>query len=247
MPHAHRSPISPADGPHPTMHWSTVHVDARAEMYGVLGRGTPVVFLPECGSTPWTYRHALAELARGVRVYAPAIPGFAAAPGSPLEERILADCSGWLGRFLEATGLGPVTLVGHSFGGALAIRAAHDHPERVTRLVLVNSVGGGAGPDVAVPDDGDHDGAGRIDRMARGREPTAELARLAERRLPVSLLWSRGDRRVPRASVDSLRRQLGGPPVFTVPGGHDWLLSDPEYFGNAMRTVLGGFPVEVAA
>jgi len=36
----------------------------------------------------------------------------------------------------------PVTLVGHSFGGAVAIKSAHDHPDRVARLVLVNSIGG---------------------------------------------------------------------------------------------------------
>ena len=33
-------------------------------------------------------------------------------------------------------------MVGHSFGGGVAIRLSHDHPDRVRSLVLVNSVGG---------------------------------------------------------------------------------------------------------
>ncbi len=36
----------------------------------------------------------------------------------------------------------PVFLVGHSFGGGCAIQFAHDHPQRVRYLVLVNSIGG---------------------------------------------------------------------------------------------------------
>ena len=286
MRHLHRSPETRADGLHPAMHWSTVRVDDRAEVCAVLGRGAPVVFLPGWGSTPWIYRHALARLARTFRVYAPAVPGFATAPGRPPDNQTLADCSTWLGRFLDATGLGPVTLVGHSFGGALAIRAAHDLPDRVARLVLVNSVGGDVWPDVrgAVPplgdgppwergaatprealpprtlasptpprptaiartDGGDREAVGYADPIARSRDLTAELSRLAQRRLPASLVWSRGDRLIPRASVESLRRLLGRPPVFTVPGGHGWLITDPEYFGNAMRTVLDGFPIGVA-
>jgi pimeloyl-ACP methyl ester carboxylesterase len=37
-----------------------------------------------------------------------------------------------------------VTLVGHSFGGGVAIRirVAHDIPDRVARLIVVNSIGG---------------------------------------------------------------------------------------------------------
>jgi pimeloyl-ACP methyl ester carboxylesterase len=34
---------------------------------------------------------------------------------------------------------GPVTLIGESFGGALALSFALDHPERVRRLLIVNS------------------------------------------------------------------------------------------------------------
>ena len=38
----------------------------------------------------------------------------------------------------------PVVVVGHSFGGGVAIRLAHDYPDAVRSLVLVNSIGGSA-------------------------------------------------------------------------------------------------------
>ncbi|MGX7728302.1 alpha/beta fold hydrolase [Rhodococcus sp. 2H158] len=287
MPYRHRSPVTRADGHHTAIHWSTVRVDARVEVCGVLGRGSPAVFVPGWGLTPWIYRHALARLARSCRVYAPAIPGFSGVPDRPLDERTVADCAAWLGRFLGAAGLGPVTLVGHSFGGALAIRAAHDLPDQVARLVLVNSVGAGARPDVngATPplgdgplwergaaalgdalslrmlapttwprptitsrhDVGDPASVGRTDPTARGGDLTAELHRLAQRRLPVALVWSRGDRLISRASVESLGACLGGPPVFTVAGGHGWPITDPECFGHTMRTALDRLPTEVAS
>ncbi|MCK8672033.1 alpha/beta fold hydrolase [Rhodococcus sp. HM1] len=242
-----------------------------------------MVFLPGWGLTPWVYRRAPAQLARSCRVYAPAVPGLTAAPVRPLDRKTLAACSTWLGRFLDAVGLWSVTLLAHSFGGALAIQTAHDLPDRVARLVLVNSVGGGAWPDLggAVPPLGDgpvrgrgttleeaqslrilasatpsrptgNDGGvpetvGLTDRVPPDRDLTAELTRLAQRHLPVSLVWSRGDRLIPRASIETLRSVLGRPRMFTVSGGHGWPITAPEYFGNAMRTVLNGFPIEVAS
>jgi pimeloyl-ACP methyl ester carboxylesterase len=47
--------------------------------------------------------------------------------------------------FLDAVGVDePVALMGHSFGGGVAIVVAHDAPARVARLVLINSIGGSA-------------------------------------------------------------------------------------------------------
>ena len=43
--------------------------------------------------------------------------------------------------FLDALGLDRVSLVGNSFGGALALRTASEHPDRVDHLVLMGSVG----------------------------------------------------------------------------------------------------------
>jgi pimeloyl-ACP methyl ester carboxylesterase len=36
----------------------------------------------------------------------------------------------------------PAHILGHSFGGGVAIQYAHDYPERVKSLVLINSIGG---------------------------------------------------------------------------------------------------------
>ncbi len=50
-----------------------------------------------------------------------------------------------MSEFLDAAGIaGPVTLAGHSFGGGVAIRAAYDFPGRVSRLIVLNSIGGSA-------------------------------------------------------------------------------------------------------
>ena len=44
--------------------------------------------------------------------------------------------------FIDAVGLAkPALVVGHSFGGGVAIRLTHDAPARVRHLVLINSVG----------------------------------------------------------------------------------------------------------
>jgi pimeloyl-ACP methyl ester carboxylesterase len=43
--------------------------------------------------------------------------------------------------FLDALGLDKASIVGNSFGGALALRTAARHPDRVERLVLMGSAG----------------------------------------------------------------------------------------------------------
>jgi len=42
-----------------------------------------------------------------------------------------------IARLIETLDCGPVTVLGHSWGGAIAMRLAMDHPEKVTGVVLV--------------------------------------------------------------------------------------------------------------
>ena len=80
----------------------------------------------------------------GMWVYAPALPGFGSAD-LPGDDRDLPGYARWVDEFMEAVGPDePVTLVGHSFGGGVAIQTAYDWPDRVARLVIINSIGGSA-------------------------------------------------------------------------------------------------------
>jgi pimeloyl-ACP methyl ester carboxylesterase len=134
------------DGGRLPMGWSRIKVDGRPAAYGHAGSGPVVVFLHGWGLSNRTYRRSLDGLARrGFCVLAPSLPGFGGTAPLPASASSLAGYADWLAHFLEAVRVRePVILIGHSFGGAVAIKAAHSHPKRVRRLVLVNSIGGAA-------------------------------------------------------------------------------------------------------
>ena len=126
--------------------WRTVEVDGRPVRHLEVGSGPTLLFLHGWGLGYRSYQAGLARLASlGLRVLAPAMPGFGGTAALPAEERTIEGYAAWVARFLEAAEVQtPVTVAGHSFGGGVAIQLAHDHPAAVDRLVLVNSIGGSA-------------------------------------------------------------------------------------------------------
>lgn len=106
------------------------------------GGGDAVVLVHGSGpgvSAYANWRLNIEPLARRLHVFAPDMAGFGSsqkldAYGMDLWSRQLVG-------FLDALGLGEVSLVGNSFGGALALSVAIAHPERVKRLVLMGSMG----------------------------------------------------------------------------------------------------------
>lgn len=134
--------------PHPVDHlaWHSAVVNGRRVNYGVAGlegEGLPVLFLHGWGLGSHSYKRALKRLVRqGCRVYAPALPGFGGTTKLP-GRCDLEGYARWAAGFLDAVGVNePVLAMGHSFGGAVAIKLAHDFPASVGYLVLINSVGG---------------------------------------------------------------------------------------------------------
>jgi pimeloyl-ACP methyl ester carboxylesterase len=104
----------------------------------------PVVFLHGWALAQHTYRDVIETIAaQGCRVIAPSMPGFGGSADLPADEFSISGYAAWVIALLDALEVDePVVVVGHSFGGGVAIRLAHDHPERTRSLVLVNSVGG---------------------------------------------------------------------------------------------------------
>ncbi|MHB8438579.1 MAG: alpha/beta fold hydrolase [Acidimicrobiales bacterium] len=108
------------------------------------GRGTPVLFLHGWGVGPASYEAPIRRLREmGLDVYAPALPGFCGSPSLASPHCTFGGYAKWTARWLEAQGVdGPVVVVGHSFGGGLAVQFANDYPTRSRALLLCNAVGG---------------------------------------------------------------------------------------------------------
>ena len=119
-------------------------VNGRPATYGTAGEGMPVVLLHGWALGQHTYRDVIGELAaQGCRVIAPALPGFGGSADLPGDEFSLRGYAQWVAELLDVIGVDePVVVVGHSFGGGVSVRFAHEHRARVRALVLVNSIGG---------------------------------------------------------------------------------------------------------
>ncbi|MEX1105829.1 MAG: alpha/beta fold hydrolase [Ilumatobacteraceae bacterium] len=119
-------------------------VQGRPAGYSVAGQGMPVVFLHGWALAQHTYRDVIENIAaQGCRVIAPSMPGFGGSADLPGDAFSISGYAQWVADLLDALEIDePAVVVGHSFGGGVAIRLAHDHPGRARSLVLVNSVGG---------------------------------------------------------------------------------------------------------
>ena len=100
------------------------------------GTGLGVVCLHANASSSAQWRHLSELLAPRFRVLAPDLYGAGASPEWPSDRVItLADEVALLAPVLAAAG-SPLVLVGHSYGAAVALKAALADPQRVAALVL---------------------------------------------------------------------------------------------------------------
>jgi len=119
-------------------------VQGRVACYSVAGAGLPVVLLHGWALAQHTYRDVIETIAaQGCQVIAPAMPGFGGTADLPGDSFSLGGYAQWVADLLDSLDIEEAAVVvGHSFGGGVAVRLAHDFRSRVRSLVLVNSVGG---------------------------------------------------------------------------------------------------------
>lgn len=122
-----------------------VEVDGVPTWVHDVGTGSPVLLLHGSGpgvSAAANWRLTIPALvAAGHRVIAPDQLGFGQTV-PPEDHEYSVDS--WLAHavaLLDTLGIDKVSVIGNSFGGAMALRLASRHADRVDRLVLMGSVG----------------------------------------------------------------------------------------------------------
>lgn len=102
----------------------------------------PTIFiLHGWGSSSERWGGVIEELARaGYEVLVPDLPGFGQSVPPPVPWNV-EEYAAWAHTFLEALNVHPRLIIGHSFGGRVALRLLQTHPERTSGLVLCASSG----------------------------------------------------------------------------------------------------------
>lgn len=105
------------------------------------GSGPAVLLLHGFPESSYAWRHQVPVLAEaGYRVIAPDLRGYDLSdkPSGTASYRLchlVSDVAEWI----YWTGDAPVVVVGHDWGGVLAWYVAKDHPELVSRLIILNA------------------------------------------------------------------------------------------------------------
>lgn len=105
------------------------------------GHGSPVLFIHGLGSSGYMeWRFNLEPAVARHRVFAPDLPGFGRSE-KPRAHYGIPYFTRFIDRYMESRGLGSAAVVAASLGGRVALELALAHPERVSKLVLVNTLG----------------------------------------------------------------------------------------------------------
>jgi pimeloyl-ACP methyl ester carboxylesterase len=250
----------PAGSNRPAMERRQVWAGDVRVAYEVAGEGPPVVLIHGLGGSGSWWARNVPGLSRHFQVYLIDVIGFGDSGG---QRFVLAQASAHLVAWMDALGIERATFVGHSMGGYIAADLAAEYPERVERLILVNSA---ALPfewgytrhlfnsirglryfsprffPIAVRDSfraGPLTLLGSI-RQILAADLTDKLARIEA---PTLVLWGAGDPMIPIEIGERLSRTMRHGTFARVDGAaHNPMWERPEAFNQAVVEFLSGSP-----
>jgi pimeloyl-ACP methyl ester carboxylesterase len=228
--------------------------------YAADGAGPPLVLLASPLALAATYRPTVLCLSRTHHIYTVQMPG--SGRGSRLAGWGVAEYAGWAAGFLDRFGLEDVTLIGHSYTGAVALAVAARHPRRVGRLVVADSVGVARDsvPRVLVAQVKDflvvelgltlwawHHVAfnavfhtRNFARMVWDSLRSGAVADAGRVRVPALVAWGGLDHTTPPDRAATLARHLSGATVRVAPdGSHGWVIDRADEFAAAVERFTG--------
>ncbi len=127
----------------PEVKYLTIHGHDRA--FVKMGSGPALLLLHGLGCDHTTWEPVITSLARRYTVIAPDLLGHGRS-AKPRADYSVGGYANGMRDLLTVLGIDRVTVVGHSFGGGVAMQFAYQFPERTERMVLVAP--GGLGPEV---------------------------------------------------------------------------------------------------
>jgi glycine cleavage system regulatory protein/surfactin synthase thioesterase subunit len=172
----------------------------------------------------------------------------------------------WVASFMAEVGIeDPALVIGHSFGGGVAIKLARNQPQLVRYLVLLNAIGGmsarypwewamGFGREFWPASDAvalmrairsdlvpnvvrNPFGLARAGFLAQRADLRPELAELKKSGMPVLALTGERDTLIPRSAFEAVCDTVGADRR-VVGGGHAWLLVNPDAFGEVLASIV---------
>lgn len=231
-----------------------------------VGPHPPVLFLHGWRSEGKVWQETMLWLGeRGIASFALDLPGFGGSE-APREAWNVGDYCQAVDEFVKKMGMARMILVGHSFGGRIAIKLCSENPEYISKLVLVGSHGfrdRSAGRKVKVA-------MAKIAKPFFVLPPLAPLRKkiyswmgaedyvatpalrstfvnvinedledyIAAIRQPACLIWGSEDKMTPVSFGQRMAALIPGSRLWVIPGaGHYSFLDQPEEF----REILFSF------
>ncbi len=116
--------------------------------YKIIGDGgMPIILLHGWGidsdkysKTAWQLFLQTTNYKQQITIFAPDLPGFGKSDNPP-EAWGVSDYAEWLKNFVSTINLSSFILIGHSFGGRIAVKFAAKYPEKLRVLILTGSAG----------------------------------------------------------------------------------------------------------
>jgi pimeloyl-ACP methyl ester carboxylesterase len=183
----------------------------------VRGSGPDVVLIPGLSSSPRVWESTIAAVP-GYRYHLVHVAGFAGkAPGGNATAPVLPPVAEEIARYIAEARLERPAVVGHSLGGSWAMMVAARHPDRVSRVMVVDMF-----PFMGA--------------MFGGPGATPESLRAVAEQVRNGIATSTGDARrqqVERTIASMVRTEALRPPAV-----EDTLNSDPAVSGQAMAELI---------
>lgn len=117
-----------------------IEIDTLKISYQVEGIGTPIVLLHGWGAEANTFRYVIDRLSDKHQIFALDLPGFGLSEMPP-DAWDASDYAKIITTFFDKLNIDKAHLIGHSYGGRISIVLAAEQPEKVNKLILVDSAG----------------------------------------------------------------------------------------------------------